>query len=366
MWWRPGTVSHTGTARGAPGAGDQRVLAQELLALVAADHRDQRAARRRHVRRAEAARRGRASGAGRGARKGAWRSGSRSNTPESASARLHQVGRQVRRDLRPVGRRSIIAARWPPAEWPATTMRRGSPPCSAAWRQHPGQRAHACCSTICSMRDGRAQRVVGQHHHRAGGDERRRDEGLRRACRARASSRRGCRPAPARRARSLREDVERLAGVARRRRMSSTPRQLRARRRRRLGPVAAGSAGCSGMRPRLLYCASYQSAAVAGHAGARALAPRRALRGAPAAGTRVGRIGRLAQRRVDQRVGHPQRDALDLAVGQAPDVLQDRRRARCRRPPTARGAAGRAPPAAAAAPAARCACSRMRTRWPRR
>ena len=32
---------------------------------------------------------------------------------------------------------------------------------------------------------------------------------------------------------------------------------------------------------------------------------------------------RLAQRGIDQRVGHPQGDPLDLAVGKAPDVLQD-------------------------------------------
>ena len=31
----------------------------------------------------------------------------------------------------------------------------------------------------------------------------------------------------------------------------------------------------------------------------------------------------LAERGVDQRVGHPERDALDFAVGQAPDVFQD-------------------------------------------
>ena len=42
MWLRRAPPRTTGTARGAPGLGDQRVLAKELLALVAADQGDER------------------------------------------------------------------------------------------------------------------------------------------------------------------------------------------------------------------------------------------------------------------------------------------------------------------------------------
>ena len=78
------------------------------------------------------------------------------------------------------------------------------------------------------------------------------------------------------------------------------------------------------------------------------------------------RSARLAQRGVDQRVGHPQRDALDLAIARGPRCPSGSRTARCRRRPTARGAAGRALPAGSVGASGAIACSRMRTRWPRR
>ena len=58
---------------------------------------------------------------------------------------------------------------------------------------------------------------------------------------------------------------------------------------------------------------------------ARCVAGWRGCRRSRLARARAGscRLDGFAQRRVDQRVGHPQRGALHLAVTRAPDVLQD-------------------------------------------
>ena len=66
--------------------------------------------------------------------KGAWRSGSRSYRPEIDRPLVVSCGG---RSGASCGQRhdSIIATAWPPAECPASAMRLGSPPYSAAWRQ---------------------------------------------------------------------------------------------------------------------------------------------------------------------------------------------------------------------------------------
>ena len=73
--------------------------------------------------------------------------GSRSCSPEIDNAFFT---RSAGRSRPKTGHRqaSIIAARWPPAEWPATVMRRGSPPWRAMLRQ---VQASACtiCIVIC-------------------------------------------------------------------------------------------------------------------------------------------------------------------------------------------------------------------------
>ena len=134
-----------------PGLGDQRVLAQELLALVAADERRTAAASAPAwaigLRRAAAAASSRRSGA----RKGAWRSGSSSNTPESDERALHQVGRQLGFDARASRRR---ASSPPGARPPNARQRRcarGSPPMRRRMAPDPGQRLPAAGARSRSM-----------------------------------------------------------------------------------------------------------------------------------------------------------------------------------------------------------------------
>ena len=109
----------------APGFADRLRLADELLAFERTDGRGKRSGLRRCTE----------DGVSRRSsfRNGVCRSGSRSNTPETDSAprtswagSLGSIARQ--------SQLSIIVARCPPAECPATTMRRGSPPYSAALR----------------------------------------------------------------------------------------------------------------------------------------------------------------------------------------------------------------------------------------
>ena len=313
-----------------------------------------------------------------GARKGAWRSGSSSNTPESDERAL-APGRPAGRERR-AGQSvaSIIAARWPPAECPATTMRFRVAAVLGGVAPDPGQRRPLLAHDLLDARR-RAERVV--RHARPSRRRRRRAarRRRRRACRGRASSRRGCRPAPARRGARGREEVEPLAAGRCRRRCRACAGRRGAGRGRSVGPLAAGSAGarecgrgCCIARRTIPASVRGVAAAPADGVTARSCAcravgdrlPSRPAR--PAAWARRPRRGGVAQRRVDQRVGHPQRDALDLAVGQAPDVLQhhvrldavdDRQRA-------VQPVAHRGRQLSGASGAS--ACSRMRTRWPRR
>ena len=79
-------------------------------------------------------------------------------------------------------------------------------------------------------------------------------------------------------------------------------------------------ARCSGMRARSLYCASNQLPRRA-CSRARPLRPRRQGADARYAASAARAASRCAAS--IKRIGHPQGDALHLAVGQAPDVLQD-------------------------------------------
>ncbi len=82
-------------------------------------------------------------------RKGVLRIGSRSYSPEIDSAPGTNLGGRssptsFQRQL------SIMAARWPPAEFPATAMRLGSPLCTPGLR-HTQASARVICSAMVSM-----------------------------------------------------------------------------------------------------------------------------------------------------------------------------------------------------------------------
>ena len=249
----------------APAVANQLVLAQELFAFLAADRRIQRHARRAAGtaglrRRTDAGVRRRS-----GCRNGVWRIGSRSNRPEIDRPPREQVGRQVGADR---GQRQVSsnAARWPPAECPATMMRRGLPPYSAACRQ---VQASACtiCSAIASIVTVGRERVVRDHDHRAFARERRTDErdvALVERAPVAAVDEEEHRRIVAR----GRKHVERLGRRAARRRCRGDATTARARSMRRATSVRR-VCGCSGMRARLLYWASSQAGS------------RRGMRGAP-------------------------------------------------------------------------------------
>ena len=204
----------------------------------------------------------------------------------------------------------------------------------AAWRQ---TQASACTSCSDDVLDAsppdRARSSAARPSRRRRRTAARRTSG--RACRARASSRRGCRPAPARRGARGAKTSRRSLGVAAvgdvEHAGEAGARVVRAlvplaQDRRVLGDAGAvvvlrveplrRAAGAAAPGSRRARCA---------HAARRfAALPRRARATARAARARgFFGVGSIALRRIDQRVGHPQRDPLDLAVGQAPDVLQD-------------------------------------------
>ena len=150
-----------------PRRGDALVLAQELLALVAADEREQRPLRRRQSDRAEAfaPRRRRAAGRARGRARGA---AARARTRRRAtSAPFTRSAGRSGSTARPVGgehhRREVAAGRMAgddDARRVAAVLGGVAP--------DPGQRLLAAAARSRSMLDRRAERVVRQHDQGAG------------------------------------------------------------------------------------------------------------------------------------------------------------------------------------------------------
>ena len=265
---------------------------------------------------------------------------------------LDQIGRQVGRHRGASRTHSSIVARWPPAEWPATTMRDGSPPCSRGMPMDPGERLHHLQHDVLDRhRRAQARSPAARPSRRRRRTAARRSSG--RACRARASSRRGCRRAPARRCACGAKTSS--ARSERRRRRRSTRRRdgARARPPSRM-PSARGWPGARGCGRGC--CTARRARRATAGAGAPAsiglsLSPGPACRAAsrqrcPAAGGRSTRH-RAAPRRSARR---PSTARCARPRGRAgPRCPSGSCRARCRRPPTARGAGGRARRAAASA-----------------
>ena len=237
-----------------------------------------------------------------GARKGAWRSGSSSNTPESDSAPFTRSAGRPGVDAGPVGgehhRREMAAGRMPGDDDPrrVAAMRGGVAP-------DPGQRRPLLAHDLVDARR-RAERVVRHDHQGAGGDEGRGDErGVALVERAPVAAVDVDQHRRARR--GGREQVEPLCRGRCRRRCRASPAARRGPRP--IGrPTPARICRCSGMRARLLYCASNHSGAAARGAprrrtaGARSCASpsgvghRRPSR--PGRRTRLRRRGRAASR----------------------------------------------------------------------
>ena len=164
-WCRPGDRLAHRHRGGAPLVADQLVLAQELVALVAADQRVERAARPREKRRAQPLHR---------RRRQAQVVLQERRVADRLQIEQARDRQRARAPARAAGRRprpssGSSAASPPGGRRPNGRPRRcgcGSPPCTRGIAPGPGQRARHL------QRDGldrhrRAQRVVGHHHHRA-------------------------------------------------------------------------------------------------------------------------------------------------------------------------------------------------------
>ena len=222
---------------------------------------------------------------------------------------------------------------------------------------------------MCSTLDRRAQRVVRQHHHRAGVDEGRRDEAVVALVQRAPVAAVDVDAAPARRGALAREDVEPLAsGVA----VGEVEHRRTARARgRRARPIAQDGRmlrdarrGCCTARRTMRGGIGGLPACRSGLiTGARRRPARPAVVPALGGGVGCGPI-RAAPRRSARR---PSTARCARPRGRAgPRCPSGSCTARCRRPPTARGAGGRATAGVSGGASGSIACSRMRTRWPRR